>query len=191
LSVNLSRIDQYLDWIKKKFYLDSISVRSRSRVVRRGEVYNCYFGRGIGSEEEKFRPCLIIQNDDGNLRSANTIVAPITNAAGTPKVTVPITGTYQYVENGATKTLSGYILLGNIVTVSKARLESQCLAKLTSEMNSVDEKIMISLGVYKLYNDSVNKNTRSVRTIKRMSSEINNLREKVKQLEQKQLTSTK
>lgn len=185
MTVRLSRIEQYLDWFKKKTYLDKISFQSRTRVVRRGEVYNCYLGRGVGSEEEKYRPCLIIQNDDGNNRSANTIVAPITSSQGTPKVTKPITGNYQYTENGITKNLSGFILLGNIVTISKARIGQQCLATLTTEMNNVDEKIMVSMGIFKLYHDSVNKNARSVRTIKKMSREINSLREKVKQLERK------
>lgn len=185
MTIRISRLEQYLDWFKSMTYLDKIAVKTRTRALRRGEVYYCYLGRGVGSEEEKYRPCLIIQNDDGNIHSANTIVAPITSAAGTPRVTVPILGTYRYLENGITKTLSGYILLGNIVTVSKARLGQSCLATLTREMNEINEKIMVSTGVYKLYNESVHKNRKSVRTIKRMSNEINALRKKVQDTEQR------
>lgn len=40
-------------------------------------------GCGIGSEMQKDRPVVIVQNDVGNNRSGNTIVLLITHDAGT------------------------------------------------------------------------------------------------------------
>ncbi len=45
--------------------------------IKRGQVYRCNFGCGIGSEMQKERPALIIQNNVANSRLGNTIVIPI------------------------------------------------------------------------------------------------------------------
>jgi mRNA interferase MazF len=180
LKVELSRINDYLEWLKTKIKLDSRN--AATRVVKRGEVYICHFGKNIGSEEEKTRPCVIIQNDSGNLRSPNTIVAPISNSFGTRAVTVPITGEYKYFHNGAEIKLSGYILLGNITTVSKARLEN-CIAQLTIEMEEVDKKIMTSLGIYKLYKDLADKNERDKRMIRQLLQKIHDLEMRIEKID--------
>ncbi len=77
MQIELSRIQNLLDWIKTKIYLDSNSINATKRVVRRCEVYSCNFGIGIGSEIQKERPCIIVQNNTRNSRSANVIVVPI------------------------------------------------------------------------------------------------------------------
>src|SRR5690606_12572709 len=148
------------------------------RISRRHHLHVSSLGRNIGSEEEKMRPCLIIQNDTGNLKSSNTIIAPITNSEGTRAVTVPISGIYKYTEEGQEKQLSGYILLGNITTVSKSRLEN-CIAQLKAEMSEVDKKIMTSLGIFKLYKDLLDKNDRDKRRIKQLLHEVYQLREEL------------
>ena len=38
-----------------------------NKTYRRGDMYYADLGRGIGSEQEGYRPVLIIQNDTGNL----------------------------------------------------------------------------------------------------------------------------
>lgn len=48
-------------------------------VVKKGEIYNCNFGQNIGSEQNKCRPAIILQNEAGNTFSSTTIVAPITD----------------------------------------------------------------------------------------------------------------
>jgi len=50
LQIELTKVQNLLDWVKTKLFLDSNSVKSIKRVVRRGEVYKCNFGIGIGSE---------------------------------------------------------------------------------------------------------------------------------------------
>ena len=148
MNIALARVQKYLDWIKTKLYLDSTAVKASKRVVKRGEVYFCEFGIGIGSEQEKVRPCVILQNDIGNINSPNTIIAPITNSPGTPAVTVEIKNQYNY--NNGNDQLTGYILLGNIITVSKARLGDN-IAILLDEMNEIDDKILVSLSLFKQF----------------------------------------
>ena len=43
----------------------------------RGELYYADLGTGIGSEQNGYRPVVIIQNDVGNKHSPTTIVAAI------------------------------------------------------------------------------------------------------------------
>lgn len=133
-------------------------------MVFRGQVYKCYFGENIGSEECKERPCVIIL---GNFNSPNTIVAPITNSPGEPKTTVPIDTKY----DGEDIVLSGHVLLGNIVTVSKARLSDFIVSLTTGEMKQVDEKIMVSLGIIGQYKTLRDKLTRDKQHIRRITDD--------------------
>lgn len=41
MQIELSKIQNLLDWIKTKIYLNTISTNSIKRVVRRREVYKC------------------------------------------------------------------------------------------------------------------------------------------------------
>lgn len=47
--------------------------------VKRGEVWLIDLGIGVGSEQDGIRPCLIVQNNVGNLHSTTTVVCPITS----------------------------------------------------------------------------------------------------------------
>ena len=57
----------------------NISSRSMNRTYHRGDMYYADLGRGIGSEQEGYRPVLIIQNDTGNKHSPTVIVAAISS----------------------------------------------------------------------------------------------------------------
>lgn len=59
--------------------------------IKRGQVYLCNFGCGIGSEMRKERPALIIQNNIANSRSGNTIVILITHDNSTLPCVASIT----------------------------------------------------------------------------------------------------
>jgi mRNA interferase MazF len=48
-------------------------------VTKRGEIYWVDFEPAQGSEPNKVRPALIVQNDVGNRYAATTIVVPITS----------------------------------------------------------------------------------------------------------------
>lgn len=142
---------------------------------------------GIGSEECKERPCIILQNNVGNGKSQNTIIAPITNGGFLPATAVSIpANTYSYINKiGNTEYLSGNILLSNIVTVSKARLNNfVCdLSKDKKLMQEVDEKMITSIGLYgtfKKLNDTI---TSDKNSIKRLIEQRNKLTEEKEKLE--------
>lgn len=48
----------------------------------RGDMYYADLGRGIGSEQEGYRPVVIIQNNVGNKHSPTVIIASITSKTG-------------------------------------------------------------------------------------------------------------
>lgn len=150
MSINLSlpKVQQHLEWLKSKLYLDTMASRARRRVVKRGEVYHCKFGIGVGSEENKERPCVILQGDAANTTSPNTIVAPITHSASTLPIVVPIT---DKINEDGDIILDGHVLLGNMVTVSKARLGDFITNLDSDEMEEVDKAAAISLDLKKHY----------------------------------------
>jgi len=177
--IELSKVSRVINWTSQKLTLHKRAINASRRVVMRGEVYKCFLGENIGSEENKERPVLIIQNDVGNKKSANTIVAPITNSPGEPKVTVPVV---TQTNPDGTTLLSGHILLGNIVTVSKARLGDK-ITTLTSEMTEVNDKILVSLGMFsevKTLRDKLAKDKQHIRNITQKNYELNKLLEEIK-----------
>lgn len=68
MKIDLEKTQNMLDWLKTKLFLDSIADKAKNRIVHRGEVYECNFGIGIGSEMQKDRPCVIIQ---GNIQTVS------------------------------------------------------------------------------------------------------------------------
>lgn len=158
INLDLFKTQKYLDWIKQELFLDAISGKSRGRSVKRGEVYWCELGQGIGSEECKKRPCVILQNDAGNHTSPNTIVAPITHSSSTLSIVIPITP--KTAADGSQ--LDGNALLGSINTVSKARLGDFIAVLDSADMDKIDEALAISTDIKRhydklktMYNDKI------------------------------------
>ena len=186
--IDLSRTQQYLEWLKNKLYLDSNAQNAKKRIVKRGEVYSCFLGQGIGSEECKERPCLIIQNDAANVKSPNVIVAPITHTTSDLDVVVPIAN--QLNELGEI-ILNGNVLLGNIVCVSKARLGNYISKLPPGEMWKVDEAISISIDIKRHYDKltSIHKDKleyidKLKEKVRGLEAENNTYREEKNQLEE-------
>ena len=152
-SVNIGDINRRLDRLKDELYLDTIAGRAKTRRVQRGQVYRCKFSVGVGSEENKERPCVILQYDGANKTSGNTIVAPITHTASTLDVVVPIADKQ---DAYGTVILDGYVLLGNITCVSKARLGDYITDLLPNEMKKIDNAIAISVDLKHYYKTQEN-----------------------------------
>lgn len=119
MKIELGQVQKMLEWLKTKLYLDSIAQNARSRTVKRGQVYRCNFGCGIGSEMQKERPAVIIQNDVANTRSSNTIVIPITHDISTLPCVANIT---PLTDTAGNVILDGQANTSNMMCVSKARL---------------------------------------------------------------------
>lgn len=159
MNIDLTKTQQYLEWLKNKLYLNAIAPSAKNRIIYRGQVYRCNLGIGVGSEECKERPCVILQYNSANKTSPNTLVAPITHTSSTLPIVVPITA---QTDTSGKLILDGNVLLGNITCVSKARLGDYITDLTSDEMRLVDKSLSLSLDVnhyYKtlqnMYNDKL------------------------------------
>lgn len=131
-----------------------MAVRAKERSLKRGWVYHCNLGVGIGSEMQKLRPCIIVQNDIANKKSPNTIVVPITHDPDILPMMVPLTSVLAEDE---TLLLDGSANTSCIVCVNKARLGDYICKILPSDMKKIDEAIAKSVDIMKYYADKTSK----------------------------------
>lgn len=111
VQIELNKIQELLDWMKTKIYLNTKVEQANKRYVKRGQVYNCYFGIGVGNEIQKLRPCIILQNNIGNAKSGNVIAAPITHTYKNIPSIVKLTTQYN---SDGNILLDGYAVLCKI-----------------------------------------------------------------------------
>lgn len=178
INIDLTKTQQYLEWLKDKLYLNASASTAQQRMVFRGQVYHCNLGIGIGSEECKKRPCVILQYNSANKTSPNTIVAPITHTPSTFPVVVPIADQY---DTSGKLILNGNVLLGNIVCVSKARLGDYITDLTPNELKKIDNAIARSLDIRHHYDTLMNKYNDKLAYIEK-------LKEKRCELEAKQIS---
>lgn len=112
-------------------------------VVKRGDIFYADLSPVIGSEQGGIRPVLVVQNDIGNRYSPTIIVTAITSQIN--KAKLPTHVEIEASEYGLTK--DSVILLEQIRTIDKKRLEEK-IGHLDEEMMlKVNEAISISLGL--------------------------------------------
>lgn len=141
----LAEVTDYVAWFEEK-YKYKFRNPPNSLVVKKGEIYHCNFGRNIGSEQDKFRPAIVLQNDKGNLHSPTTIVAPITDET---KAKLP---THIYIRRlKANCPVRGVILIEQMRCISKNRLSNRIdvIDTKSEAWNQVAEAIKIELDLCK------------------------------------------
>ena len=113
-----------------------------AKFPRRGEIYLADLDPVVGSEQGGRRPVLVIQNDDGNHYSTILIVAAITSAATKRKypVDVVITSEHSGLKAGSR------VLLNQIKSIDKQRIGSYIGSLDASEIDRVEQAILLSLG---------------------------------------------
>lgn len=115
-------IFDYLEWAyNKQIIIDTILTKLNAK-PKRGEIWTCQLGKNIGSEENKIRPVVIIQNDTGNEHSPTTIVVPISNIPKKIPVHIELRRNDYFLEKDETEEVTGTILCEQLKVVSKARL---------------------------------------------------------------------
>lgn len=131
--------------------------------VKRGQIYYADLSPVVGSEQDGFRPVLILQNDTGNKYSPTTIVAPITS-------TKPDSRMPTHVRVNVEGLVSGSVaLLEQIRTIDKRRLDDY-VGKLNKDMmGKVDHAIIGS--EERLHLSSQTRNTRATPFSTRLTSE--------------------
>lgn len=112
--------------------------------IRRGELYYANLSPVVGSEQGGIRPVLVVQNDVGNKYSPTVIVAAITSKIDKAKLPTHIeikASTYGLEKDSV-------ILLEQIRTLDKTRLQQKIGDLNNLSMKNVDKALLISLGFY-------------------------------------------
>ena len=112
--------------------------------MKRGQVYYADLRPVVGSEQGGIRPCLIIQNDIGNVHSSNVIVATMTTQKKKDLPTHIAVSPEDYCLD-----INTTILLEQIRTIDKGRLLSFVGRLSGSTMQKADEALHISLALKK------------------------------------------
>ena len=112
-----------------------------SRTYQRGDMYYADLGRGIGSEQEGYRPVVIIQNNIGNKHSPTVIIAAISSRVGVK----PKLPTHYYINAEDGLELPSIILLEQIRTIDKRRLAAY-IGRLSKEhINGMNHALAVSI----------------------------------------------
>ncbi len=113
-------------------------------IPQRGDIFLVNFNPTVGSEIQKIRPALILQNDIANTYSPLTIVAAISSYQENEDL-YPVE---VYVEKNKTGLLKdSVILLNQIQTIDKQRIIKKLGSVEASIMNEVNWALQISLGI--------------------------------------------
>ncbi|KAA8750068.1 type II toxin-antitoxin system PemK/MazF family toxin [Paenibacillus sp. UASWS1643] len=111
-------------------------------MIKRGGLFMINYGDGEGSEQQGYRPGLVIQNDVGNEFSPTVIVVAITD--GEDKRLMP-THFPIGIKEGMRK--PSVVMFEQIRTIDKTRLDYQ-FGSLTPEiLKQMEHPLMISLGL--------------------------------------------
>lgn len=148
IQIDLPEIQEHLDWLKHKLLLNSLSPKAATRTVHRGQVYLCELGKGIGSEYNKLRPCVIVQNNYSNTSAPITVIVPITHTYKNLNCFVAIADKFDINHQPV---LNGYVNVSGIRTVDKARLGNYICDLSSKEMKEIDKALANHLGIYKHY----------------------------------------
>lgn len=114
-----------------------------SRTYLRGDMYYADLGRGVGSEQEGYRPVLIIQNNTGNKYSTTVIVAAISSKVNV-KAKLP-THYLLKAENGLE--LPSIVLLEQLRTIDKRRLENYIGRLDEYHIRRINRALAVSVGL--------------------------------------------
>lgn len=112
-------------------------------LIKRGELYWVNLNPTRGSEQSGRRPVLIIQNNIGNELAPTTIVAPLTTKSFSKEYPTNV-----HLLKGVSGLKSdSTILLSQIRTIDKTRLESRIGLLSEADIEKVERAMKISLGL--------------------------------------------
>lgn len=158
-NIDLIETQEELQWLEKKLDIKANRlVPSSSMIVRRGEVYGCYFGYNVGSEMRGYHPCVILQNNSVvNMRTV--FVAPITHASSRSHTSPSLIPIAQQKDAAGNLLIEGYVDVAGARSVSKARL-TRCKTVLpAAEMERIDNALASLTDLYGYYRDMKRKYT--------------------------------
>ena len=109
----------------------------------RGDMYYADLGKGIGSEQEGYRPVVIIQNNVGNKHSPTVIIASITSKrdAQAKLPTHYLIGAEDGLE------MPSLVLLEQLRTIDKRRLSSFIGHLSEKHIQGINHALAVSVGL--------------------------------------------
>ena len=113
---------------------------------RRGEVWLVALDPTVGSEMQKTRPAVVVQNDHSNRTAQTTIVAPLTSRVG-PKL-YPTEVLIPEGEGGCR--VDSLVLLRQVRCVDRTRLLKRLGLVRSQTVASIDQALLITLGLVEL-----------------------------------------
>lgn len=114
-----------------------------NRTYKRGDLYYADLGRGLGSEQQGYRPVLIIQNNIGNKHSPTVIVAAISSKVDA-KAKLP-THYLLKAENGLE--LPSLVLMEQLRTIDKRRLGNYIGRLDEYHIRRINRALAVSVGL--------------------------------------------
>lgn len=111
--------------------------------IKRGDIYYADLSPVVGSEQGGLRPVLIIQNNIGNRFSPTVIIAAITSKISKPKMQTHVA--VAKANDGLEK--DSVILLEQIRTIDKRRLQHKITHLDEEIMKMVDRALAVSVGI--------------------------------------------
>lgn len=109
----------------------------------RDDMYYADLGHGIGSEQEGYRPVVIIQNNVGNKHSPTVIIASITSK----KDAKPKLPTHYYIDAENGLELPSIVLLEQLRTVDKRRLGDFIGHLSEKHIHGINHALAVSVGL--------------------------------------------
>lgn len=123
---------------------------TKGHKVKRGEIFFFDFGETRGSVQNGFRPVIVLQADEINVRSTTTIVAPLTGI-----IKKPYFFSHVYIGKRYRLEIPSMILMEQITTVNQSDLKD-CLGKVTEKalIRNINAALMRTFGIRQ--NNSIN-----------------------------------
>jgi mRNA interferase MazF len=149
MNIDLQETQNIIDATKEQIYLQGKTHGDNRAKPRRGQVFNCHLGVGVGSEFQKRRPCVVLSNTVSNINTSMVVVAPITHTQRNYPVFVPIT---DKLDASGTVILGGYADLSAIRSISSYRLAGFICELNNDEMRMIDAATAGHLDLMRHYN---------------------------------------
>ena len=149
MNIDLLETQGIIESSKEQVYLQGKSHTGNRAKPRRGQVFNCLLGVGVGSEFQKRRPCVVLSNTVNNINSSVIVIAPITHTQKDYPVFVPIN---EKRDPNGTVILSGFADMSNIRAISSYRLAGFVCELDRDEMNLIDAAAARHLDLMRHYN---------------------------------------
>lgn len=108
---------------------------------RRGEIYFADLDPHYGSEQGGKRPVIVIQNNTGNKFAPTVIVAAVTSKVSKK----PNQPTHVLIEQNPAFSRPSVVLLEQIFTIDKSRIQRFLGHTTRNEMHQINEALMSSL----------------------------------------------